>query len=258
MRMIILCVGDVVGGAGCQHLRRVLPAVKRQYGVDICIVNGENAADGNGITPTAAAHILDSGADVITGGNHTFRRREFYEVLDETPYMLRPANYPVNAPGRGLYLVDKGRYQLAVVNLIGLVYMEPLACPFETLDRLLKEAGNPKFCVVDFHAEATAEKKALAYYADGRISALVGTHTHTQTADEQILPGGTGFLTDVGMTGPKNSVLGVRPEQSIAKMKDKLPVRFATADGPCRMDAVLLELNDQTGQTTTITRLQIE
>lgn len=198
MRMIILCVGDVVGGAGCQHLRRVLPAVKRQYGVDICIVNGENAADGNGITPTAAAHILDSGADVITGGNHTFRRREFYEVLDETPYMLRPANYPVNAPGRGLYLVDKGRYQLAVVNLIGLVYMEPLACPFETLDRLLKEAGNPKFCVVDFHAEATAEKKALAYYADGRISALVGTHTHTQTADEQILPGGTGFLTDVG------------------------------------------------------------
>ena len=258
MRMIILCVGDVVGGAGCQHLRRVLPAVKRQYGVDVCIVNGENAADGNGITPTAAAHILDSGADVITGGNHTFRRREFYEVLDETPYMLRPANYPVNAPGRGLYLVDKGRYQLAVVNLIGLVYMEPLACPFETLDRLLKEAGNPKFCVVDFHAEATAEKKALAYYADGRISALVGTHTHTQTADEQILPGGTGFLTDVGMTGPKNSVLGVRPEQSIAKMKDKLPVRFTTADGPCRMDAVLLELNDQTGQTTTITRLQIE
>ena len=256
--MIILCVGDVVGGAGCQHLRRVLPAVKRQYGVDVCIVNGENAADGNGITPTAAAHILDSGADVITGGNHTFRRREFYEVLDETPYMLRPANYPVNAPGRGLYLVDKGRYQLAVVNLIGLVYMEPLACPFETLDRLLKEAGNPKFCVVDFHAEATAEKKALAYYADGRISALVGTHTHTQTADEQILPGGTGFLTDVGMTGPKNSVLGVRPEQSIAKMKDKLPVRFTTADGPCRMDAVLLELNDQTGQTTTITRLQIE
>lgn len=258
MRMIILCVGDVVGGAGCQHLRRVLPAVKRQYGVDICIVNGENAADGNGITPTAAAHILDSGADVITGGNHTFRRREFYEVLDETPYMLRPANYPVNAPGRGLYLVDKGRYQLAVVNLIGLVYMEPLACPFETLDRLLKEAGNPKFCVVDFHAEATAEKKALAYYADGRISALVGTHTHTQTADEQILPGGTGFLTDVGMTGPKNSVLGVRPEQSIAKMKDKLPVRFTAADGPCRMDAVLLELNEQTGQTATITRLQIE
>ena len=256
--MIILCVGDVVGGAGCQHLRRVLPMVKRQYGVDICIVNGENAADGNGITPAAAAHILDSGADVITGGNHTFRRREFYEVLDETPYILRPANYPASAPGRGLYVVDKGRYQLAVINLIGLVYMEPLACPFETLDRLLEEAGRPKFCVVDFHAEATAEKKALAYYADGRISALFGTHTHTQTADEQILPGGTGFLTDVGMTGPKRSVLGVRPDQAIAKMKDELPVRFATADGPCRMDAVLLELDDKTGRTAHISRLQIE
>ena len=154
--------------------------------------------------------------------------------------------------------MDKGRYQLAVINLIGLVYMEPLACPFETLDRLLEDAGRPKFCVVDFHAEATAEKKALAYYADGRISALFGTHTHTQTADEQILPGGTGFLTDVGMTGPKRSVLGVRPDQSIAKMKDKLPVRFATADGPCRMDAVLLELDDKTGRTAHISRLQIE
>ena len=179
-------------------------------------------------------------------------------MLDETPYILRPANYPASAPGRGLYVVDKGRYQLAVINLIGLVYMEPLACPFETLDRLLEEAGRPKFCVVDFHAEATAEKKALAYYADGRISALFGTHTHTQTADEQILPGGTGFLTDVGMTGPKRSVLGVRPDQSIAKMKDKLPVRFATADGPCRMDAVLLELDDKTGRTAHISRLQIE
>ena len=256
--MQLLFIGDVVGSAGCRHLRRVLPAVKRQYGVDVCIVNGENAADENGITPAAAQHILDSGADCITGGNHTFRRHEYYERLAEAPYLLRPANYPPSAPGAGLYLLDRGRYQVAVINLMGVVYMEPLRCPFETLDALLEKAGHPTFCIVDFHAEATAEKKALAYYADGRISALIGTHTHVQTADEQILPGGTGFLTDAGMTGPIQSVLGVRPEQSIAKMKEKLPVRFATAEGSCRMDGVLLELDDKTGKTARITRLQIE
>lgn len=256
--MHVLCVGDVVGTAGCQHLRRVLPAVKKQYGVDVCIVNGENAADGNGLTPAAADSILASGADVITGGNHTFRRRELYERLDNDPCLLRPGNYPASAPGRGFYFVDRGRFQLAVISLMGVVYMEALACPFETLDALLEEAGYPKFCIVDFHAEATAEKKALAYYADGRISALIGTHTHVQTADDQILPRGTGYLTDVGMTGPIQSVLGVRPEQSIAKMKGKLPVRFQTAEGSCRMDAVLLELDDRTGKTVDISRLQIE
>ena len=255
--MRILCVGDVVGGAGCAHLRKTLPGIKRLYGVDICIVNGENAADGNGLTPSAAVHIFDSGADVITGGNHTFRRRELYDVLDKNPALLRPANYPASAPGRGLYMVDRGRYQVAVISLLGVVYLEPLACPFGTLDLLLKEAGNPRFCIVDFHAEATAEKKALAYYADGRISALVGTHTHVQTADEQILPEGTGFLTDVGMTGPVQSVLGVKPEQSIAKMRGKLPVRFSTADGPCQLNAVLLTLDDATGKTVGIERLNV-
>ena len=256
--MHILCGGDVVGSAGCAHLRRVLPGVKRHYGVDVCIVNGENAADGNGLTPAAAGHLFDSGADVITGGNHIFRRRELYETLEENPALLRPANYPDSAPGRGLSMVDRGRYQLAVINLMGLVYMDPLACPFDTLDALLREAGNPRFCIVDFHAEATAEKKALAYYADGRISALIGTHTHVQTADEQILPEGTGFLTDVGMTGPIHSVLGVRPEQSIAKMHGKLPVRFSTAEGPCRMNAVLLTLDDATGKTAAIERLNVD
>lgn len=253
----ILCVGDVVGSAGRAHLRKTLPDVKRKYGVDVCIVNGENAADGNGLTPSAAEFIFDSGTDVITGGNHTFRRRELYEMLETNPALLRPANYPSSAPGRGLYMVDRGRYQVAVINLAGVVYMEPLACPFDTLDALLKEAGSPRFCIVDFHAEATAEKKALAYYADGRISALVGTHTHVQTADEQILPEGTGFLTDIGMTGPVQSVLGVKPEQSIAKMHGKLPVRFSTADGPCRMDAVLLTLDDATGKAAALERLQI-
>lgn len=255
--MRILCVGDVVGTVGCAHLRRVLPAIKRQYGVDVCIVNGENAADGNGITPVAAQHIFDSGADVITGGNHTYRRREFWDTLEEAPDLLRPANFPAGAPGQGWCVVDKGRYQVTVINLMGVVYLEPLACPFETLDALLTQAGEPRFCVVDFHAEATAEKKALACYADGRISALFGTHTHVATADEQILPSGTGFITDVGMTGPVYSVLGVRPEQSIEKMKSKLPVRFSTADGPCMMNAVLFTLDDKTGRTVGVERLDV-
>ncbi len=255
--MEVLMIGDVVGTVGCEHLRRVLPIAKRQFGIDVCIVNGENAADGNGLTPTAARHILDSGADVITGGNHTFRRSELAELLDRGDTVLRPANYPVGTVGTGMVTVDKGRFSLTVINLMGQVYMDALACPFETLDRLLKEAGNPRFCLVDFHAEATAEKKALGFYADGRISALVGTHTHVQTADAQILPQGTAFITDVGMTGPSLSVLGVRPEQSIARIKGKLPVRFATADGPCQMDGVVLSLDNATGRATKITPISI-
>lgn len=255
--MNVLCVGDVVGKHGCELVRRVLPALKRQYAVDVCIVNGENAADGNGTTPSAADMLLNSGADVITGGNHTFRRGEYYDRLERDPMLLRPANYPASAPGSGWYTVDRGRYQLTVINLLGVVFMEPLADPFDTLDALLRQAGNPKCCVVDFHAEATAEKKALAYYADGRVSALFGTHTHVQTADEQILPRGTGFITDVGMTGPVESVLGVKPELSIAKMHGKLPVRFANADGECELQAVLFTLDNATGRTTAVERLKV-
>ena len=255
--MNILCVGDVVGYVGCRHLKAVLPRVKRELAVDVCVVNGENSADGNGTTPVSASLIFDAGADVITGGNHTFRRREFYDLLEENEYLLRPANLPAGTPGRGWTAVDRGRYQVTVVNLQGTVYMEALTSPFDALDAVLKEAGNPTFCVVDFHAEATAEKKALGFYADGRISALFGTHTHVATADEQILPHGTGFITDVGMTGPTVSCLGVRPELSIEKMRSKLPVRFALADDPCAMDAVLFTLDDKTGHTVAVKRIRL-
>lgn len=255
--MKILCVGDVVGTNGCRHLQDVLPQIKRQYAVDVCIVNGENAADGNGITPHAANDIFAAGADVITGGNHTFRRPECMETLDENPAMLRPANFPGEAIGTGIAVVDRGRYAVTVINLMGQVYMDAVDNPFFTLERLLEEAGNPKFCIVDFHAEATAEKKALAFYADGKISALFGTHTHVQTADEQILPHGTGYISDVGMTGPTLSVLGVKPELSIARIRSKMPVRFQNADGDCQMDAVLFTLDDTTGKTVAVQRLQV-
>ncbi len=255
--MNILCVGDVVGSAGCRQLERVLPSVKRQYAIDICIVNGENSADGNGILPQSADALFRFGADVITTGNHVYHRREIYELLDRRDGILRPANYPASAPGAGVFVVDKGRYQVAVINVLGQVYMDTLACPFETLDAILSDNTLPRVKIVDFHAEATAEKKALAYYVDGRVSAVLGTHTHVQTADEQILPQGTGFISDIGMTGPVQSVLGIRPELAIEKMRGKLPVRFAVAEGACRMDAVLLTVDPSNGKTTAIERLGI-
>lgn len=254
--MNILCIGDVVGGVGCRHLQQVLPGLKRELGVDVCIVNGENAADGNGLLPGSADAILAAGADVITGGNHTFRRREIYDRLEQDPCLIRPANLPAGAPGRGWTTVDRGRYQVTVINLQGTVYMEALDCPFGALDRALEEAGKPRFCVVDFHGEATAEKKAVGFYADGRITALFGTHTHVATADEQVLPAGTGFITDVGMTGPSLSCLGVRPECSIEKMRTKLPVRFTLAEGPCHMDGVLFTIDDKTGRTLSVRRIR--
>ncbi len=254
--MNILCVGDVVGLAGCRYLQAALPRLKRTLAVDVCIVNGENAADGNGITPVAADHILAAGADVITGGNHTFRRREIYDRLESDETLLRPANLPAGTPGRGYTVIDRGRYQVAVVNLLGTVYMESQRCPFETLDEVLQDLGNPNFCIVDFHAEATAEKKAVGFYADGRVSAVYGTHTHVPTADEQILPAGTGFITDIGMTGPRISCLGIKPEISIEKMRTKLPVRFAVADGPCTLEAVLFTLDDKTGRTVSVRRVR--
>ena len=255
--MNVLCVGDVVGSIGCQHLEKVLPLIKRNYCVDVCIVNGEISADGNGITPTSAERLFAAGADAITGGNHSFRRAEMYDRFERNNGVLRPANFPETAPGCGVFVVDKGRFQVAVINLMGVVYMDPLACPFETLEKILKNTDLPKCRIVDFHAEATAEKKALAYFADGQISALFGTHTHVQTADEQILPNGTAFITDVGMTGPIESVLGVRAELAIAKMRDKLPVRFEIAKGDCMMNALLLDIDPKTGRTVSVQRLDI-
>lgn len=256
--MNILCIGDVVGTVGCEFLREKLPALKKWKGIDLVIANGENAADGNGITVASVRYLLDSGVDVITTGNHSFRRKESFETYDSCETLLRPANFPAaTTPGRGMCIVDMGRVRVAVINLIGTVYLESMRCPFETLEELLKTPDLPRLCIVDFHAEATGEKRAMGFFADGRVTALFGTHTHVQTADEGLLPKGTGYISDVGMTGPIHSVLGVKPELIIQKLTTKLPVRFENAKGPCHMDCVLFTADERTGLCTGAERISV-
>jgi len=253
----VLWVGDVVGQPGCTMLRRELPKLKRRYQVDLTVVNGENSAVGNGILPGSADLIFESGADVITGGNHSFQRREIYSYLEEHPQLLRPANYPVCCEGNGVYVYDLGRWRIAVVSLAGTAFMEPLENPFYTMDRILKETEADLF-LVDFHAEATGEKKALAYDLDGKVSLLVGTHTHIQTADEEILEKGTGYLTDLGMTGPVRSVLGVSPEDIISRYRTQMPTRFTVPEGACRLDALYCEIDPVTKRCVKLERIQIK
>lgn len=253
----ILCVGDVVGSIGCEFLRQRLPVLKKLKGIDLCIVNGENSADGNGITHASATHLLDSGADVITTGNHSFRRKESFHMYDSWETLLRPANYPAAAPGRGFCVMDLGRVRVGVINLMGTMYMDSLESPFEKLDQLLRSPDMPKICVVDFHAEATGEKRALGFYADGRVTALFGTHTHVPTADECVLPKGTGYISDAGMTGVIDSVLGVKPEIIINRYVTKMPARFELEKGPCRMDCVIFTADEATGLCVGVERLSV-
>ena len=254
----ILAVGDVVSASGCEKLRNCLPKFKRENNIDVTVVNGENSAVGNGILPMSADDIFTSGADVVTGGNHTFRRREIYDELERNEFLLRPANYGKEAPGRGYTIVDRGAYRVGVVNLCGTVFMEPLENPFICIDRVLEKLKRETdIIIVDFHAEATAEKRAMGFYLDGRASAVFGTHTHVPTAEEQILPHGTGYIADVGMTGPKMSVLGVTPELAIEKMKTNLPVRFQNPDGEAELDGVIFTVSRDTAKTVRIQRISL-
>lgn len=259
--MNILAIGDIVGVCGCDFLRARLPGLKKLKKIDLVIANGENSANGNGITPSGAEHIFKSGVDVITTGNHAFRRHEMYQYYDENPYIIRPENFPKSTtPGRGMTIIDMGRCLVAVLNIMGTSYMEPLTCPFATADELLQEARSmgARITILDFHAEATGEKRALGYYLDGRLSCFFGTHTHVQTADESILPNGTGYITDVGMTGPCESVLGVKPQIIIDKLKNKLPQRFDWADGECKLNCILFTVDENTGKTLQVERLEIK
>ena len=264
--MNMLCVGDVIGTVGTKFLARHLPAIKRKHKVDITIVNGENSADTNGITPQSAEGLFNAGADCVTGGNHSFKRKEalslFEGELSERFPVLRPANYPSGVPGSGVRILDLGRVRIGVINLMGQVFMpEILECPFKTADRILKELESEldtKIIIVDFHAEATSEKRALANYLDGRVSVVFGTHTHVQTADEQVLPGGTGFITDAGMTGPVDSVIGCRYEAVLSRFLTRMPARLDYADGACVINAVLFGVDEKTGRCLSADRIRIE
>lgn len=249
--MKILTIGDVVSSQGCDYLRQVLPSLKKELKTDLVIANGENSAVGNGMLRQSLEHMLASGVDVITSGNHSLKRREVYDYLDENHPVIRPANYHSTAPGRSIEIIDKGFINIAVINLQGNAFLDPVENPFNVIDTMIKKAKeeNAKIIIVDFHAEATAEKRAMGFYLDGRVSAVFGTHTHTQTNDNQILPNGTGYITDIGMTGPYYSVLGVKPEIAIEKFKTALPVRFENSDGPCVLEGCLFEIDNKTGKT---------
>lgn len=254
--MNILCIGDVVSSTGCEHLRSKLPELKKLKAIDLVIANGENSAVGNGVSPSSADFLFDSGVDIITLGNHTYRRREIYDYLDEHENIIRPANFHETSPGKGVCIYDMGRTSVCVINLMGTTFMDPLANPFDTLESIL--AGDlPKIKIVDFHAEATGEKRAFGFFADGRVSAVFGTHTHVPTADEALLPNGTGYITDVGMTGTIESALGVKPELIIKRMRTNMPVRFDNAEGAQKMDCVLFDIDEDTGLCRSVERMSI-
>lgn len=257
MNIRILAVGDVVGEAGLDFLRRRLPALRREQGVHFTVVCGENAAS-DGLMPAQADAIFAAGADVITMGNHTWDKRQIVNYLEENPYILRPANYPDRAPGRGWGVFDGPQgLRIRVVDLIGRVEMNPnFDNPFTKMDQLLR-AGGADLTLVDFHAEATSEKGAMAWYLDGRAQALWGTHTHVPTADEEVFPKGTGYITDLGMTGPVRSVLGVRPEQSVETFLGGLPGRYQTAEGACKLQGAVFSLDSATGLCVAVERVDV-
>lgn len=256
--MNILVIGDVVSSKGCEYLRSILPAYKKLKSIDLCIANGENSAVGNGITPFSAQYLFDSGVDFITTGNHVYRRREFYEMLDESDCIIRPANFSKSNPGKGYSKIDMGFTKVGVINLAGAVYMDRCDNPFTAVDEVLPELSDCRIILVDFHAEATAEKRAMGFYLDGKVSAVFGTHTHVITGDATILPNGTAYITDIGMTGPKNSVLGVKPEISIDWLKTGMPARFDTAEGDCIMNGCIFEFDNKTGKALSIEPVTIE
>lgn len=251
----VLMVGDVMGKPGRKALRHVLPGLKRELALDFVVVNGENAAAGFGLTDDTADELLDAGATVISGGNHTFDQRDFIPSLDGELPVLRPANYPVGTPGRGMLRAGP----VAVINLQGRVFMpEGLDSPFRIADWLLEELEEdpPKAILVDFHTEATSEQGALGWYLDGRVSAVVGTHTHVPTADPHVLPEGTAFVTDLGMTGPVNSIIGSRVEDVLTRFLTAMPRRLNVADkGPLQFNSVFIEIDDLTGLATEIHRV---
>lgn len=261
--MRVLCIGDVCGSIGCRTVSSLLPKLKREYNIDFTVVNGENSADGNGITPLSADMLFSAGADVITGGNHSLRRKEVYDLLDSNPFLLRPHNLSDTQFGKGYTTIDFGYTMAAVINLSGKVYLESqkALCPFATADKLIEQvlSDGAKIILVDFHAEATSEKRALGIYLDGKVSAVFGTHTHIQTNDAAVLKGGTGYITDLGMTGPEDSVLGVKSSIIIDRFTGKNTTeKFVLADGKCIFNGCVFDIDNKTGKTLSVETLYIK
>ena len=257
--MNILAIGDVVGTGGCSFLRENLNKIKEQYKIDLTIANGENSAENNGINLASAKYLLQSGVDVVTSGNHAFQRMESKEVYENNKTIIRPANYPEKTtPGSGYCYIKCNNLEVLVINVLGTTFLEALKNPFETVDDILNLNNNrTKIIVLDLHAEATAEKIAMGFYLDGRVSAIFGTHTHVQTADDRVLPKGTGYITDVGMTGAINSVLGIEPEVIIKRCITHLPEKFVRAKGPHKMECIIFKIDENTGITVKTKRLVV-
>lgn len=259
MRVKLLFIGDIIGKPGRQAISRELHRLVDRYMVDLVVANGENAAGGFGITEETAKELFLCGVHLLTSGNHVWDKKDAHEFINREERLLRPANYPPGAPGRGSAVVTTaGGVKVGVLNLEGRVFMNNLECPFRVADReIARLRETTPIILVDFHAEATSEKTALGWYLDGRVSALIGTHTHVQTADERILPGGTAYITDAGMTGAFDSVIGMRKDETIVKFLTQLPAKFEVAKGGVRLNSVLVELDEVSGMALTIERINV-
>jgi 2',3'-cyclic-nucleotide 2'-phosphodiesterase len=252
----LLCIGDVFGRPGRQALACSLPVLRREHRVDLVIANGENSAHGAGITAATARSLFEAGVDVITGGNHTLQQREGARYLDVEPRVLRPLNYPPDAPGRGSVIVERAGSKILVLNALGRLFMKPMDDPFRAVDQALGAADPAaRVVIVDFHAEATSEKRAMGFFLDGRVSVVVGTHTHVPTADAQILPRGTAYVTDLGMVGVRHSVIGLGVDAAVGGFTSALPQRSGVAEGTVDVNTVLVDVDPGSGRATAISRL---
>lgn len=256
--MRILFIGDIMGRPGRKAVPRVIPFLREEYGAfDFIIANGENSAAGFGLTESVLKELFSAGIDILTSGNHVWDKKEILPLLDSEKRLLRPANHPEGAPGRGFGLFEKNGKKLAVLSLQGRTFMPPLDCPFRTAERLIEKSKTP--CIfVDFHAEASSEKKALACWLDGKISALAGTHTHVQTSDEQVLPGGTAFISDAGMTGGHGGVIGMTAESVMSRFLYGTPSKFQICDTDIRFQGVVVDIDEETGRGMDIRRINVQ
>ncbi|KIL47790.1 TIGR00282 family metallophosphoesterase [Jeotgalibacillus campisalis] len=257
--MKLLFIGDVVGSPGREMVEEYLPQIKEKYQPDCTVINGENAASGRGITEKIYRQLEAAGGDAITMGNHTWDNREIFQFIDQTSNLIRPANYPKGAPGKGMQMISAGSNEIAVINLLGRTFMNPVDDPFPVVKKLVEEARrHTPYIFVDFHAEATSEKQAMGWYLDGKVSAVVGTHTHVQTADNRVLPGGTAYLSDVGMTGPYDAVLGMEREAVLKRFLTTLPTRFEVPKtGRTLLSGCLIHMDRKTGKALSIDRILI-